>query len=227
MKELIQAWMNPEFETEYNPDMKDSSRILEIKQQLIKIIRRAYHQHLLFSTSGCASMRLDDRRFIITPHKVDRLSLGEDDLVVIGGQERQTTHPPSRMVALHRAIYNKQPGVNAILIAQPPFCTAFAVTGQIIDTRSIPESYMLLRTVQQASLSDALMNPQYVASLISDRSPALLLENLGILVTGKNILQAYDRLEVSEFSSRSLVEASTLGGLKPIDPEEIARLNWL
>ena len=219
--------MNPKFETKYNPDIKDNFRILEIKQQLIKIIRRAYQQRLLFSTSGCASMRLDDQRFIITPHKIDRLSLREDDLVVIGDQERQTAHPPSRMVALHRAIYHQQPGVNAIMTAQPPVCTAFAVTGQIIDTRSIPESYMLLRTIQQASLLDALLNPQIVASLISELSPALLLENLGILVTGKNILQAYDRLEVAEFSARSLVEASTLGGLKPIDPEEIARLNWL
>ena len=224
---LIQAWMNPKFETKYNPDLKDSSQILEIKQQLIKIIRRAYQQHLFFSTSGCASMRLDNQRFIITPHKIDRQSLREDDLVVIGGLERQTAHPPSRMVALHRAIYQQQPGVNAIMTAQPPFCTAFAVTGQIIDTRSIPESYMLLRTIQQASLLDALKNPQIVASLISESSPALLLENLGILVTGKNILQAYDRLEVSEFSARSLVEASALGGLKPINPEEIARLNWL
>lgn len=225
--EIMQAWRHPKFESRYNPDLKDSQQILEIKQELIRIIQRAYQQHLLFSSSGCASMRIDDRRFIITPHQIDRMSLTADDLVVDGEMDQQTVHPPSRMAALHRAIYRQHPDVNAILLSQPPFCTAFAVTGQMIDTRSIPESYMLLRTIQHVSLQDALEDPQKAAGLISEESPALLIENFGILVTGKNILKTYDRLEVAEFSARSLVEAGALGGLKPINPQEIARLNWL
>jgi L-fuculose-phosphate aldolase len=224
---LMDAWLNPKFQSKFNPDIQETTQIQEIKQQIVKIIQRAYKNHLIISTSGCASIRLDRSHFVITPHKVDRQRLVEEDLVVINGNERQTNHPPSRMVALHHAIYQQQPNVNAIMTSQPPFCTAFAVTGKSINTRSIPESYMLLRTIQHASLMDALVDPQKVAALISEQSPALLLENLGILVTGSNILQAFDRLEVAEFSARSLIEAESLGGLKPINDDEIARLNWL
>ena len=113
------------------------------------------------------------------------------------------------------------------MTSQAPYVTAFAVTGTPIDTRSIPESYMLLRTIPQVSLADALQQPEEVAGLISRQSPALLIENLGILVTGENILHAFDRLEVVEFSARSLIEAKALGGLKPIDDQEIARLNFM
>lgn len=225
--ELMDAWLNPKFQSNFNPDISETKQTQEIKQQIIKIIHRAYDKHLVISTSGCVSIRLRRNHFVITPHKIDRQRLVEDDLVVIDGDKHHTAHPPSRMAALHRAIYQQQPNVNAIMTAQPPFCTAFAVTGKSIDTRSIPESYMLLRTIQQASLIDALEEPQKVAALISEQSPAVLLENLGILVTGKNILQAFDRLEVSEFSARSLIEAESLGGLKPIREDEISRLNWL
>ncbi len=224
---LMNTWLNPKFQSKYNPDIIDTTQTREIKQQIIKIIQRAYEKHLVISTSGCVSIRLNGSDFIITPHKIDRRQLTEDNLIIIKGFERQTVHPPSRMVSLHRAIYQQHPNVNAIMTAQPPFCTAFAVTGKPIDTRSIPESYMLLRTIQHASLMDALEEPKKVAALISEQSPAVLLENLGVLVTGENILKAYDRLEVTEFSARSLIEANTLGGLKPIHEDEIARLNWL
>jgi len=113
------------------------------------------------------------------------------------------------------------------MTSQAPYSAAFAITGTNIDTRSIPESYILLRHIEKVSLADAMTQPEMVANMISPHSPAIMIENLGVLVTGPNLLQAYDRLEVAELSARSLIEAKALGGLKPLTDEEINRLNWL
>jgi len=113
------------------------------------------------------------------------------------------------------------------MTSQAPYSAAFAITKTNIDTRSIPESYILLRHIERVSLADAMTQPEMVADMISPQSPAIIIDNLGVLVTGPNLLQAFDRLEVAEFSARSLVEAKALGGLKPLTDAEINRLNWL
>jgi len=226
-QDVLNAWMNPVFSTQVDSIAIEPSLLAESKLTLAKVVQRAYKQHLMFSTSGSASLRLDAKTFLVTPYGLDRKWLDPEDLVVVQDQKRTTSHQPSRLVDLHRAIYKKHKDVDSIMTSQSPYCTAFAITGTSIDTRSIPESYILLRHIERVSLAEAMQEPERVANLISAQSPALMIENLGVLVTGANILQTFDRLEVAEFSARSLIEAKSLGGLKPLTDQEIERLNWL
>ncbi len=205
----------------------NSTEVLQKREQLTEIVQRATKHHLMFSTSGSASIRVNQFDFLITPHGKDRLLLEPSDLVYIANRQQETDKNASRMVKLHAEIYKQHKDVNAVITAQAPYSTAFAVTGTTLDTRSIPESYMLLRTVAHSNLDQVINHPDQVAQLITKETPAIMLGNLGICVTGENILKAYDRLEVSEMNARSIIEAQTLGGLKPISDEEIHRLNWL
>lgn len=52
----------------------------------------------------------------------------------------------------------------------------------------------------------------------------MLIENDSILVTGKSIIETFDRLEVAKFSVRSLIDSSSIGGLHPIEQHELAEL---
>jgi len=45
-----------------------------------------------------------------------------------------------------------------------------------------------------------------------------------VLTVGENVLQAFDRLEVAEFSAKSLLETAVLGQMAPIGDEEIRDL---
>jgi L-fuculose-phosphate aldolase len=54
--------------------------------------------------------------------------------------------------------------------------------------------------------------------------PAILFENDGFLVTGDELLQTFDRLEVAEFSARSLVLGQSLGQLAPINDAQVEEL---
>jgi len=63
-----------------------------------------------------------------------------------------------------------------------------------------------------------------VAERVSLRAPVALVANDGVLAVGHSLLAAFDRLEVAEFSARSLIDAAVLGELAPMGDEAIEGL---
>ena len=63
-----------------------------------------------------------------------------------------------------------------------------------------------------------------MARRLAPGMPILLLQNDCILVTGRSVLDAFDRLEVAEFSARSIIDASALGEIVPMDAQAVADL---
>ena len=61
-----------------------------------------------------------------------------------------------------------------------------------------------------------------MAEVVSPNAPVLLLQNEGMLAVGTDLLQAFDRLEVAEFSARALIDTAVLGTLMPISPQDVA-----
>lgn len=63
-----------------------------------------------------------------------------------------------------------------------------------------------------------------IPNLLSKGIPALLIENDTFLVTGDKLLQTFDKLEVAEFSAKSLVLGAALGKMVPINDEQVEAL---
>lgn len=197
---------------------------LELRGRLIEMVHRAYVQRLIISTYGTFSARLGDNSFLITPYGEDRYLLDRRDLVHVNDEGQEAGKRPSRSVRLHQRIYREHPDINAVITAQPPNATAYAVTGTTIDTRTIPESYILLRDMPILPFGDQLRDGAETSAALSRERPILLLGNDSLLVTGKNVDQTFDRLEVLEFSARSLNQSRQLGEMVPIGEEEIDKL---
>jgi L-fuculose-phosphate aldolase len=125
---------------------------------------------------------------------------------------------------LHKTIYDQHPSVEAIVSAQAPNVMAFGVTGVPMRTRTIPESYIVLRDVPLVPFGRTYSDEMFVARQFGPSVPVILLENDAIVATGKSIFAAYDTLEVAEFTARSLLYAAPLGPLSPIGDPEIAEL---
>jgi L-fuculose-phosphate aldolase len=187
-------------------------------------VHRAYRQRLVISTQGTFSLRLDTSSFLITPHDVDRALLDVADLVLIANGRSENGKRPSLAVRLHEAIYKEHPQIQAIANAYPVNATAFTVTDQPFDTRTIPESYVVLRTVGRVGFGLQYEDHDSLAREISPRQPVLLLENDGVLVTGRSILEAFDRLEVLESTAEALINSRALGQLVPISEGAIREL---
>ncbi len=209
----------PEFEPGYH-----SSEARALRQRMVEIVHRACDRHLMISTEGVISARLGEKDFLITPTGMDRRSLDIQDIVWIRDGHREKGKLPSRSVVLHQEVYAMHPDVGSIITAQSPHAAAYAVTQADLDSRTIPESYILLRDVPRVAFDTLYGNPRGVAQAISDRAPVLLIENDSVLTTGVDVMQAFDRLEVLEYTARALLELPKLGALKAINPERIEEI---
>jgi L-fuculose-phosphate aldolase len=197
----------------------------EARREMCTLIRRAYDQRLFTSTQGTFSQRLEGDSFLITPYMEDRRYLGIEDLVLVNGKMKEAGKLPSRSLPLHRLIYDTQPHVNSIIIAHPPNIMAFAVTGQPFDSRIIPESYLLLRDVPKVPFGSSFIEPERVAAMFVPRTPVVLVENDCVIVAGSSLLNAFDRLEVAEYSARAIIAAKGLGDIVAIGKDQISDID--
>jgi len=148
-----------------------------------------------------------------------------EDLVRIeNGKYTEAGKIPSRSVTLHQHIYNIQPHVKSIIISHPPNMMAFAVTDGIFDAHTIPESYIALRNVPKMPYGSSFLQPAMFAKIFDKKTPVVLVENDCVIVTGSTLLQAFDRLEVAEYSAKALIDARVLGEMVKINEDQTRQI---
>ena len=201
-----------------------SSAEKELRGRLRDFVHRAYRLRLFISTQGSFSARLSEDSFVITPSQADRERLAAEDLALVIAGRAEANSTPSRATGLHDAIYRGHPQVGAIINAYPVNATAFSVTGAELETRTIPESYVVVRKPGVAGYAMQFENPDALAALISPKQPALIVENGGVLVTGRDVLEAYDRLEGLESTAEAIINSRSLGPMAPMSDEVIREL---
>jgi L-fuculose-phosphate aldolase len=197
----------------------------EIRRQLCEFVRRGYQQRLLISTEGSFSARLDGDSFLITPYQVDRNTIDLEDIVLIRAGASEEGKTPSRAARNHAAIYARNPHVGAVVNAYTVNATAFSVTDATLDSRTIPESYIFLRDVHRVPYGVQFQNSAELAKQISPEQPIAILENDGVLVTGANVLDAFDRLEVLESTAEAVINSCPLGDVVPMSDAVIKELS--
>jgi L-fuculose-phosphate aldolase len=209
---------------EFTPEIH-TSKEKELRKRMCAMIRRAYDHRLVTSMGGTFSVRVSEDEFLVTPNGLDRKYLEEGDLILIRNGEREEGKIPSRSVWLHRKIYQKHPGVHSIIIAHPPNVMAFAVSGTLFDARTIPESYYVLRDIPALAFGAQFAATETVSETLSDKVPVVLVENECIIITGGELLQAFDRLEVAEFSANAIIQAKAMGPVRAITEDQVAELH--
>ena len=196
---------------EYDPSMM-GIREKELRNQLCRFIERGYRQRLLTTTTGTFSARIDSEKFLITPYPLDRHSVLPEDLVMIRKGKKEFGKHPSRGALLHKAVYDAQPEVMAIVNACPINAMAFSVCRRTIDTHTIPESYVFVRDVGLSPFETAFNDFATLARTLTLASPAAVLANNGVVVVGDSVLSAFDKLEVLECSAEAVLDAQPIGG---------------
>lgn len=211
---------------EFTPDFH-SSEENAARRDLIKLIHRSYEQRLFTSTQGTYSVRLSDGSFLITPYGLDRSYLDIEDLVLIKNNSQEAGKRPSRSVNLHAEIYRQNPEINSVLSAHPQNIMAFAVTDVEFDPKTIPESYILLMEIKKIPYGQSFLDIEGTAKMFSPRTPVLISENDCIFVTGQSLLNAFDRLEVAEFTAKSIIQSLDLGEVVHIKQQDIDDIDVL
>ena len=198
-----------------------SSEERAARRELCELIHRSYDQKLFTSTQGTFSVKLEDGSFLITPYMKDRKYLEPEDIVHIKNGMREVGKRPSRAALLHEAIYKAHPDVKAIINAHPPAIMAFAVTDAEFDSRTIPESYISLRDVKRLPYMASRLDIPGTVNTFSTSTPVLIVNNQCVIVTGTSLINAYDRLEVLEYSAAAIIAAQDIGDIVLITPDEV------
>lgn len=208
-----------EMEEVYHPSAEREKRL-----EICKIVKRACKQGLMLGAYGSVSTRWNDNDFLITPEGISKWDLTIDDIVQVKNSRREQGKIPSSSAHLHQAIYEKHKGINAIIITQSPYLTSFAITGAAFNVKTIPETWIYLQDVQTAEFGDQFVGNDSIPAILSAETPVVLVKNEGVIVTGNKLLQAFDYLEVAEFSAKSLILSTSLGTMVPISDDQVKEL---
>lgn len=207
------------------PPQPLTNRERELRGDICRFVRRSYEQRLLISTAGAFSARLGSDDFVITPRRRDRLELDASGLVRVKGGACPANQAPSRAARLHAEIYARLPEVGAIINAQPAHASAFCMTAAQLDTRTIPESALVLFEAPKLPFLRLVEDAAEIAKHLSlKQTPVVLIANEGVLVVGRTLLEAFDRLEVLEATAEALLLAKPVGPLVPMPDSAIAEL---
>jgi L-fuculose-phosphate aldolase len=197
----------------------------ELRKQLVDFLRRGCRQRLLISTEGSFSARIAEESFLITPSQRDREGVGVEDLVLVHGDTHELGKHPSRATRQHQAIYRRHPDVQSIVFAHPVNATAFSITAAPFDARTIPESYLFLRDVARIPYGVQYgVGVPAIEDYLALRSPAGIVENDGVVVVGRSIFDAFDRLEVLEATAEAIINARCVGDIATMEPAAIEEL---
>ena len=180
-------------------------------EKLCEMVRRAWHQKLLYAGLGVFSARAESGTIYYIPQGTDQSAAGILDIRKL----EQTGD------SLHAKIYRTHPGTGSVVTAFPPELMAFAVTGTKFSSRIIPEIYMVMQDVVSLPQAQYAGKPDEIAAVFDGRTSVAVLEGGGVIVTAPSLLKAYDRLEVAEYSARAILESSQLGNIVEITEKQV------
>lgn len=187
-------------------------------------MRRLYKHGLTTTSGGNISFRVSDEIIVITPSATDkgRMRWREVGLMNIFGDNLTPELKPSIESAMHLSIYKKKKDIKAIVHAHPFCASAFTAMKIRINTSLTAEARAILGN--PVLVPYALMGTEDLASIVAEhtvKSDILLLENHGILTTGSNLLQAFDKIEVLENAAKMTLIVEFTGKKSPLTRERI------
>ena len=104
---------------------------------------------------------------------------------------------------MHLAVYRASAELGAVVHAHPAYATGFAVAGQALDRAYMPELVVNLGSVPLAPYATPGTEevPRSIEGLVAGHGAALL-ANHGVLAWGRDLQEAYGRLETVELYAK-------------------------
>ncbi|QHI72239.1 class II aldolase/adducin family protein [Aminipila terrae] len=226
-KEQLEHYNNallPKVET-FN-QVEISEQEMRLREQICDFCDRAYRRDLFTQNIGVISARLNDDSFLITESGADNAQLTVNEVVKVQGMTVEAGKVPSKSFMLHKIIYDENPNINAIIMAAPEDAMVFAITDLEYDLKTIPECYIVLREdIAKFPFGATIDKQMELAQYFKQKSPVAIIENDCYICTGNSIFNAFDKLEVVEFSAAAVINARLLGGhLKPINKSQVKEI---
>lgn len=187
----------------------------EAKKTIIEVGKRMYDKGFVASNDGNISCKVGPNTIWTTPTGVSKGFMTPDMLVKMNfdGKVLMGKMKPSSEVKMHIRVYKENPDVMAVTHAHPPVATSFAIAGISLDRAILPEAVVNLGSVPIAHYATPGTQdvPDSIAPYCNTHN-AVLLANHGALSWGKDLLEAYHRLESLEYYATVLMYTGRIIG---------------
>jgi L-fuculose-phosphate aldolase len=202
----------------------------ELRAHLTEICHRMYRQGFIVAGDGNVSAKLDDERVLVTPTGFHKGFIGADDLVVVDvhGKLLRGAHKPSSEFLMHELAYLERPDVRAVVHAHPPMTVALALAGVSLAQCVLSETCLVLGAVLTAPYSTPTTEevPRVLRPYMRQTN-AIVMDRHGAITLGRNLDEAYNRLEAMEHASKITQAARALGPVTALPPHEVNKLQEL
>jgi L-fuculose-phosphate aldolase len=198
----------------------------QMGMDVVRYGRLLYEKGLTTGTGGNISARVEDV-MIITPSGTCKGMLDPTELVTVDiASGKATGGRPSMETPFHLTVYREREDVNGVVHVHPRYCTVLACAGMEVNPGLTPEGLMVLgrrvplvpyATPGSLELAESLRKEVRNAD-------AFLLENHGAIAVGKDLKDAYHRLETLEFHAELQYRLTQLGKGGPLPEAEIRRI---
>lgn len=199
--EAIQAFFNsPEIQT--------------LKERICDIGRRMWSKNYTDGNGGNISIRVGDNLVLCTPTLISKGFITPDDicLVDLDGNQKAGWRKRTSEINTHLAIMKAVPEAKACVHAHPVYATAFAVAGIKPPTCLIPEPEVFLGEIglSRYETPGTPENARAVAEVAKDHQ-SIIMQNHGVICWGKDVEDAYWKMENTEAYCQTVYIASQLG----------------
>lgn len=200
------------------------------KKEIIEVGKRMYQRGYVASNDGNISARIDENKILITPTGVSKGFMRPEDLIVIdfNGNVISGTKKPSSEFLMHAQVYKNRPDVMCVSHAHPPYATGFGVAGLSLEDCVLPEVVVSLGgipLVEYGTPGTEELSKRLVPFL--KNHDAFILANHGVLTLGKDIINAYHKMETVEHFAYIAFIARQLGSVNKLNKEQVSKLEEL
>ncbi|HEY9784962.1 MAG TPA: class II aldolase/adducin family protein [Candidatus Obscuribacterales bacterium] len=201
----------------------------EARAALVAVSRLCYERGYICGTEGNFSIRLAGDVILTTPRGVCKGKISEDELVLtdLGGTplDPSSRRMPSTELKMHLSAYVLRQDVHAVVHAHPTVAVGFTVAGKPLTQCILPEVVCTLGAIPVAPYATPSTEEvsKNIASFVK-KHDAIMLDHHGALCLGKDIWDAFYKLETLEHQAQTMLVAHLVGGVKPLTSSQVKKL---
>ncbi len=199
-----------------------SNHEVELREKLTRVAHLLYEKNYNSSLDGNISIRLSDKEILISPSRIHKGFIKPNDFIIINyegkllrGKGKTTSETP-----LHIAVYKSRPDVNAIIHAHCPNAVAVSIAGIDLTKLYLTQPPIPTTDFVMPSSNDGAVE---IKKYVSDYD-WVILKRHGAVTFGKDIWEAFLRIEELEQISKIVLSASSVGDLTPIEDPQRSKL---
>jgi len=201
----------------------------QAREFMCEIGKKLVDVGMVAANDGNITVQLGPDEFLATPASVSKAFMTPEMIckVDLAGNviAAEPGVKPTSELPMHLRVYKAAPDVGAVLHAHPVYATVFAIKGEALNGRMLPESVIHMPEVPLAEYgtpsTDAVADG--IVPVVKTHRGCLM-ESHGALTWGLDLMAAYLNMERLEYMAKITYLSRQINGERDLPDAEVERL---